>query len=86
MASSTALKAPHTGRESDCIFNNKPVSRNMFFVVAQFSLFSAATEVMIKTLIILQKISISDRCCSSKLSIHQRNLKKRYSTVLNNVF
>ncbi len=31
---------------------------------------------MIKTFIMLQKISISDKCCSSELSIHQRNLKK----------
>ncbi len=36
-----------------------------------------------------QKISISDRCCSSELSIHQSNLKKIYSAVFNiiiNVF
>ncbi len=38
---------------------------------------------MIKTFIILQKISISDKCCSSELSIHQRNLKKIYSAVFN---
>ncbi len=32
----------------------------------------------------LQKISISDKCCLfSKLSIHQRNLNKFYSAVLN---
>ncbi len=31
----------------------------------------------------LQKISISDKCCSSELSIHQRNLNKFYSAVLN---
>ncbi len=29
----------------------------------------------------LQNISISDKCCSSELSIHQRNLKKIYSAV-----
>ncbi len=34
------------------------------------------SEVMIKTFIMLQKISISDKSCSSELSIHQRNLKK----------
>ncbi len=37
----------------------------------------------------LQKISISDSCCSSEPSIHQRNLKKLYSAVFNiiiNVF
>uniref|UniRef100_A0A671LDA9 RNA binding motif protein 24b n=1 Tax=Sinocyclocheilus anshuiensis TaxID=1608454 RepID=A0A671LDA9_9TELE len=28
-------------------------------------------------------ISISDKCCSSELSIHQRNLKKIYSAVFN---
>ncbi len=32
----------------------------------------------------LQKIYISDKCCSSELSIHQRNLKKLYSAVFNN--
>ncbi len=31
----------------------------------------------------LEKISISDKCCSSELSIHQRNLKKIYSAVSN---
>ncbi len=31
---------------------------------------------MMKTFIMLQKISISGKCCSSELSIHQRNLKK----------
>ncbi len=31
----------------------------------------------------LQDISISDKCCSSELSIHQRNLKKFYSAVFN---
>ncbi len=31
----------------------------------------------------IQKISISDKCCSSELSIHQRNLKKFYSAVFN---
>ncbi len=36
---------------------------------------------MIKTFIMLQNISISDKCCSSELSIHQRNLKKIYSAV-----
>ncbi len=30
---------------------------------------------MIKTFLMSQKISISDKCCSSQLSIHQRNLK-----------
>ncbi len=34
------------------------------------------SKVMIKTFIMLQKISISDKCCSSELSIHQWNLKK----------
>ncbi len=38
---------------------------------------------MIKTFIMLQKISISDKCCSSELSIHQRNMKKFYSAVFN---
>ncbi len=32
----TALTAPPTGRESDCIFNNKPVSSNMFFLLLIF--------------------------------------------------
>ncbi len=32
------------------------------------------SKVMIKTFIMLQIISISDKCCSSELSIHQRNL------------
>ncbi len=31
---------------------------------------------MIKTCIMLQKIYIPDKCCSSVLSIHQRNLHK----------
>ncbi len=31
----------------------------------------------------LQKVSISDKCCSSELSIHQSNLKKRNSAVFN---
>ncbi len=47
------------------------------------------SKVMIKTFIMLQIISISDKCCSSELSIHQRNLKKFYSAVFNiiiNVF
>ncbi len=30
---------------------------------------------MIKKCIMLQKISVSDKCCSSELSIHQKNLK-----------
>ncbi len=33
----------------------------------------------------LQKISISDKCCSSELSIHQRNLKNStqpFSTII----
>ncbi len=34
----------------------------------------------------LQKISISDKCCSSELSIHQRNLKKLYSAVFKNAY
>ncbi len=34
------------------------------------------SKVMIKTFLMLQKIYISDKCCSSELSIHQRNLKK----------
>ncbi len=41
---------------------------------------------MIKTLIMLHvnfNISISDKCCSSELSIHQRNLKQFYSAVFN---
>ncbi len=38
---------------------------------------------MIKTFIILQNISISDKCCSSELSIHQRILKKLYLAVFN---
>ncbi len=33
-------------------------------------------KLMTKTFIMLRKISISDKCCSSELSIHQRNLKK----------
>ncbi len=37
----------------------------------------------IKTFIMLQKVSVSDECCSSELSIHQRNLKKLYSAVFN---
>ncbi len=41
------------------------------------------SKVMIKTFIMLQMISISDKYCSSELSIHQRNLKKLYSTVFN---
>ncbi len=40
-------------------------------------------KVMTKTSIMLRKISISDKCCSSELSIHQRNLKKIYSAVFN---
>ncbi len=36
---------------------------------------------MIKTLML--HISISDKCCSSELSIHQRNLKKFNSAVFN---
>ncbi len=32
-------------------------------------------------IIMLKKISISDKCCFSELSIHQRNLKKFYSAV-----
>ncbi len=39
------------------------------------------SKVMIKTFIMLQKISISDKCCSSELSIHQRNLKKFSSAI-----
>jgi len=31
----------------------------------------------------LQKLSISDKCCSSELSIHQIILKKMYTTVFN---
>ncbi len=34
------------------------------------------SKVMIKTFIMLQNIYISDKCCSSELSIHQRNLRK----------
>ncbi len=47
------------------------------------------SKVMIKTFIMLQKISISDKCCSSELSIHQRNLKKIFSAfniIIINVF
>ncbi len=40
------------------------------------------SNVMIKTFIMLQNIYISDTCCSSILSIHQRNLN--YSAVFNN--
>ncbi len=35
------------------------------------------SKVMINTFIMLQKISISDKCCSSELCIHQRNQKKK---------
>ncbi len=38
-ASSAALKAPPTGRQSDCIFNNKPVSSNMFLLLLNFLCF-----------------------------------------------
>ncbi len=31
--------------------------------------------------ILLQSIYISDKCCSSERSIHQRNLKKLYSAI-----
>ncbi len=31
----------------------------------------------------LHNISISDKCCSSECSIHQRNLKKFYSAIFN---
>ncbi len=34
---------------------------------------------MINTFIMLLQISISDKCSSSELSIHQRNLEKLYS-------
>ncbi|MDN8907574.1 hypothetical protein Q0O77_14770, partial [Staphylococcus aureus] len=33
-------------------------------------------KVTVKTFIMLQKISISNKCCSFELSIHQRILKK----------
>ncbi len=32
----TALKVSPTGRASDCIFNNKPVSSNMFLLLLNF--------------------------------------------------
>ncbi len=35
-ACSTALKAPPAGRESVCIFNNKPVSSNMLLLLLNF--------------------------------------------------
>jgi len=38
---------------------------------------------MINTFIALQIISISDKCCSSEMYIHQRNLKEIYSAVFN---
>ncbi len=38
---------------------------------------------MIKTFIILQIFIISDKCCSSEISIHQRSLKKNVSAVFN---
>ncbi len=38
----------------------------------------------IKTFIMLQKISISEKCCSSECTIHQRNMKKFYTAVFNN--
>ncbi len=41
------------------------------------SLFSKDQNVMIKTFKMLQNIYISDKCCSSELSIHQRNLKTK---------
>ncbi len=46
------------------------------------------SKVMIKTFIMLQIIYISDKCCSSELSIHQRNLKKFYIifNIILNVF
>ncbi len=99
----TTLKAPPTGRQSDCIFNNKPVSSNMFLLLLNFLVFCSNSlgviiiffslffwwgernalkdalnwsKVMINIFVMLQKISVSDRCCSSELFIHQRNLKK----------
>ncbi len=47
------------------------------------------SNLMIKTFMMLQNIYISDKCCSSILSIHQRNLKKStplFSTIIINVF
>ncbi len=35
---------------------------------------------MIKTFIMFQKISVSDKCCSSELSVHQRNLNNSASS------
>ncbi len=35
----TTLKAPPTGRQSDCIFNNRPVSSNMFLLLLKFFVF-----------------------------------------------
>ncbi len=32
----TALTAPPTGRQSDCIFNNKPISSDMFLLLNFF--------------------------------------------------
>ncbi len=40
-ASSTALKAPPAGRESVCIFNNKPVSSNMLLLLLNLFVFAA---------------------------------------------
>ncbi len=39
-----------------------------------------------KTVITLQKISISNKCCSFELSIHQRILKKIYITVSTKIY
>ncbi len=41
------------------------------------------SKVMIKTFIMFQNISISDKCCSSEPSVHQRNLK--YYTFQHNI-
>ncbi len=45
------------------------------------------SKVMIQIFILLQNINISDKCCSSELSIHQRNLKSllRYWEVNQNI-
>ncbi len=43
------------------------------------------SKVMIKTFIMLQKISISDKSCSSELFNNQWNLKKIYSDVFNKI-
>ncbi len=41
---------------------------------------------MIETFILLQNISISDKCCSSELSIHQRNLEIFFTHIIKLIF